>query len=200
MAAEKIWREDVRFDEVWTYLQERANEKDRLNAHIQRSESDLLAWLKNLSPKAEEVFYDPCHPQQSTDLLDTMANLYEQLGASDTGQQWLCKQYGNPSTLAGLALFNFSTELSTLIEQISTNFTTYGTIDNLGRQSDGSGQAHGGLSDTTSEVSRANEVKSVLDLPSVQASNLYKSLSEPGKRAFETLRNVVGQKPRTAGT
>lgn len=192
----KTWREDVRFDEAWTYLQERSDEMERLNAHIQRSESDLLAWLKNLSPKAEEVFYDPCHPQQSTELLETMANLYEQLGASDTGKQWLCEQYGKPTTLAGLALFNFSAELSALIDKISANFTTYGTIDNQGRQGDGSGQAHGGLSDTTSEVSRANEVKSVLDLPSVQASNLYKSLSDPGKRAFETLRNVVGQKAK----
>lgn len=192
----KTWREDVRFDEAWSYLQERSDEMERLNTHIQRSESDLLAWLKSLSPKAEEVFYDPCHPQQSTDLLDTMANLYEQLGASDTGKQWLCEQYGKPTTLAGLALFNFSAELSALIDRISANFTTYGTIDNQGRQGDGSGQAHGGLSDTTSEVSRANEVKSVLDLPSVQASNLYKSLSEPGKRAFETLRNVVGQKAK----
>ena len=192
----KTWREDVRFDEALSYLQERSDEMERLNAHIQRSESDLLAWLKSLSPKAEEVFYDPCHPQQSTYLLDTMANLYEQLGASDTGKQWLCEQYGNPTTLAGLALFNFNAELSALIDKISTNFTTYGTIDNLGRQSDGSGQAHGGLSDTTSEVSRANEVQSVLDLPSVQASNLYKSLSEPGKRAFETLRAVVGQKAK----
>ncbi|TLX64203.1 hypothetical protein DN820_07770 [Stutzerimonas nosocomialis] len=192
----KTWREDVRFDEAWTYLQERSDEMERLNAHIQRSESDLLAWLKNLSPKAEEVFYDPCHPQQSTELLETMANLYGQLGASDTGKIWLCKQYGKPTTLAGLALFNFSVELSVLIDKISSNFTTYGTIDNLGQQGDGSGQAHGGLSDTTSEISRASELKSVLDLPSVQGSSLYNSLSEPGKRAFETLRAVVGQKAK----
>jgi len=192
----KTWREDVRFEEAWTYLQERSDEMERLNAHIQRSESDLLAWLKNLSPKAEEVFYDPCHQQQSTELLETMANLYEQLGASDTGKTWLCEQYGKPTTLAGLALFNFSAELSALIDKISVNFTTHGTIDNQGRQGDGSGQAHGGLSDITSEASRASEVKSVLDLPSVQGSNLYKSLSEPGKRAFETLRTVVGQKAK----
>ena len=192
----KTWREDVRFDEAWTYLQDCSDEMERLDAHIQRSESDLLAWLKCLSPKAEEVFYDPCHPQQSTELLETMANLYEQLGASDTGKKWLCEQYGKPTTLAGLALFNFSAELSALIDKISANFTAYGTIDNQGRQGDGSGHAHGGLSDTTSEVSRANEVQSVLDLPSVHASNLYKSLSEPGKRAFETLRAVVGQKAK----
>lgn len=192
----KTWREDVRFEEAWTYLQERSDEMERLNAHIQRSESDLLAWLKNLSPKAEEVFYDPCHQQQSTELLETMANLYEQLGASDTGKTWLCEQYGKPTTLAGLALFNFSAELSALIDKISVNFTTHGTIDNQGRQGDGSGQAHGGLSDITSEASRASEVKSVLDLPSVQGSSLYKSLSEPGKRAFETLRAVVAQKAK----
>ena len=192
----KIWREDVRFDEAWTYLQERSDEMERLNAHIQRSERDLLAWLKNLSPKAEEVFYDPCHQQQSTELLETMANLYELLGASDTGKSWLCEQYGKPTTLAGLALFNFSAELSALIDKISSNFTTYGTIDNQRRQGDGSGQAHGGLSDATSEVSRANEVKSVLDLPSVQGSSLYKGFSEPGKHAFETLRSVVGRKAK----
>lgn len=192
----KTWRKDVRFEETWTYLQERSDEMERLNAHIQRSESDLLAWLKSLSPKAEEVFYDPCHQQQSTQLLETMANLYEQLGASDMGKRWLCEQYGKPTTLAGLALFNFSAELSALIDKISVNFTTYGTIDNQGRQGEGSGQAHGWLSDTTNEVSRANEVKSVLDLPSVQGSSLYKSLSEPGKRAFDTLRAVVGQKAK----
>lgn len=169
---------------------------ERLNGHIQRSESDLLAWLESLSPKAEEVSYDPCHPQQTTELLATMANLYEQLGASETGKRWLCKQYGRPTTLAGLALFNFNPELSALIDKVSANFSTYGTIDDQGRQGDGSGQAHGGLSDTTSEVSRAGEVKSVLDLPSVQSSQLYKSLSEPAKRAFETLRNVVGQKAK----
>jgi len=192
----KIWREDVRFDEAWAYLQERSDEMERLNGHIQRSETDLLAWLESLSPKAEEVSYDPCHPQQTTELLATMANLYEQLGASETGKRWLCKQYGRPTTLAGLALFNFNPELSALIDKVSANFSTYGTIDDQGRQGDGSGQAHGGLSDTTSEATRTNEVKSVLDLPSVQSSQLYKSLSEPAKRAFETLRTVVGQKAK----
>ncbi|GGJ82911.1 T6SS effector BTH_I2691 family protein [Pseudomonas matsuisoli] len=192
------WREDVEFDKAWAYLQERNDELERLNAHIQRSEHDLIAWLQRLSPKAEDISYDPCHPRQATELLETMASLYGQLAGSEKGKALLCKQYGRPTTLVGLALFNFNTELSELIDKVSANFTAHGTIDNQGRQGDGSGKAHGGLSDTTSGISRANELKSVLDLASVQSSALYQSISEPAKRALETLRDVVGGKAKNS--
>ncbi|MWV14740.1 hypothetical protein F3I16_01670 [Pseudomonas sp. L-22-4S-12] len=190
----RIWRADVKFDESLAYLHQQSAEQARLNAHIARSEGDLLAWLERLTPRPEEVSYDPCHAAQATELLNTMASLYEHLGATERGKDWLCEQYVRPTTLAGLALVNFNTELSELIHRVSDNFTRHGTIDDLGQQGDGSGQAIGGLSDGTSVATRANELKAVLDLPGVQRSMLYQALSEPAKRAFETLRQVVGQK------
>ncbi|OEC35027.1 hypothetical protein A7D27_26600 [Pseudomonas sp. 1D4] len=190
----RLWRNDVRYEEASLFLDEKSQQAERLDAHRQRSEQDLQAWLERLSPRAEEVFYDPCHPEQATELLETMATLYSQLGASETGSTWLCKQYGRPTSLAGLALFNFSPELSSMVDRISENFIRYGTLDALGRQDDGSGKAHGGIADTTSEVSRLNEVKAVLDLPSVKRSQIYRALSEPVRAAFDTLRDVVEQK------
>lgn len=140
----RTWRNDVRYDEAWTYLYEQSKALDRLNGHAQRAEQDLLSWLEHLGDTVEGVGYDPCQPEHAATLLDTLAGVYVALGASETGHAWLCRQYQEPTTLAGQALFNFNGELMALVERLSENFSRYGTLDAQGQQSDGSGQFLGG--------------------------------------------------------
>src|SRR5690606_40264688 len=124
----RIWRADVKFDESLAYLHQQSAEQARLNAHIARSEGDLLAWLERLTPRPEEVSYDPCHPAQATELLNTMASLYEHLGATERGKDWVCTQSIRPTTLAGPALVNFNTDISERIPRVSEHVTRHGPI------------------------------------------------------------------------
>jgi hypothetical protein len=48
--ARRLWREDVRFDEVQQYLSQTTREALQLQQHIQRSEADLITWLDQLAP------------------------------------------------------------------------------------------------------------------------------------------------------
>lgn len=190
------WRDDVRYEEAWAYLHERSQELDKLNNHAQRSEQDLLGWLERVGTAPEHLGHDPCHAEQASQLLDTTAAIYSAVGASETGQAWLCRQYQSPTTLAGHALFNFNDELAQLIERLSENFSQYGTLDALGQQRDGSGHVYEGIADTTNVASRVNELSAVLDLPAVQNSRLYRDLSETARQALFRLRHVVSDQAR----
>ncbi|AIL63363.1 T6SS effector BTH_I2691 family protein [Pseudomonas alkylphenolica] len=198
--AKRLWREDVRFDEAQQYLSQTTAQAQRLQDHCQRSETDLLTWLERLGPGAEAVYHDACNVDQSSQLLETAHALYTLLGNGSKGQQWLCKEAERPSSLFGLALFNFNPQVATLIKTVSHNFTTYGTLDDQGLEGDGSSPALTPTSagDATSLATRANELKAVFDLESLQNSKHYQAMSSAAKQALSTLVNVANHQARDA--
>ncbi|QYX48625.1 hypothetical protein K3F43_03725 [Pseudomonas tussilaginis] len=198
--AKRLWREDVRFDEVQQYLSQTTTQAQRLRAHGQRSEADLLTWLDRLSPRAEAVYHDTCKADQASELLETAHALYTVLGNGQSGQKWLCQQARRPTSLFGLALYNFSPDVAALIKTVSHNFTTYGTLDDQGREGDGSTPAltPSAAGDVTSIATRANEMKAVLDLESVRNSPPYQAMSSAAKQAMSTLIQVANNQARDA--
>lgn len=196
----RLWREDVRFDEVRQYVSETACEVMRLQAHCQRSEEDLLVWLDRLSPSAEDIFHDTCNASQARQLLETAHLVYTLLANGEKGQHWLCREAGRPSTLFGLALFNFNPEVAAVIKHVTLNFSRTGHLDDQGRESDGSTPALNPISvgDITSLGTRANEIKGVLDLEAVKNSATYKAMSDVGKRAMNTLLRVANDEAKAA--
>ncbi|MGE9840253.1 T6SS effector BTH_I2691 family protein, partial [Pseudomonas sp. UM16] len=198
--AKRLWREDVRFDEVQRYLSQTTTQAQRLQAHGQRSEADLLTWLDRLSPRAEAVYHDTCKADQASELLETAHALYTVLGNGQNGQKWLCQQARRPTSLFGLALYNFSPDVAALIKTVSHNFTTYGTLDDQGREGDGSTPAltPSAAGDVTSMATRANEMKAVLDLESVRNSPPYQAMSSAAKQAMSTLIQVANNQARDA--
>ncbi|MBP2262583.1 T6SS effector BTH_I2691 family protein [Pseudomonas sp. BP8] len=198
--AKRLWREDVRFEEMQKYLTRTTAEAQRLSTHCQRSEQDLLAWLNRLQPFAEVIYYDTCNEAQASQLLNMAHALYTVLGNGEAGQAWLCKQATRPSTLFGTALFNFNPELATLFRTVSHNFSTTGALDDQGRQGDGSSPALTLTSpgDVTSVATRANELKAVLDLQAVRDSKLYNDMSSAAKQAMSTLIQVANHQAREA--
>lgn len=196
--ATHLWRNDVRFDDAREYTATHGIALERLERHVEASEQDLRAWLEHIGPHPEDLGYDICQAEHSIDLLDEMAGLCLNLGASESGKAWLYQQFHAPTTLTGLALFNFTPELAEMALRLSTNFIDHGTLDELGKHDDGSGHAYNGASDATNVASRVNEMASVLDLPSVKASRLYQSLSETARAALDALRQATTQGARTS--
>ncbi|PSS59103.1 T6SS effector BTH_I2691 family protein [Pseudomonas sp. BBP2017] len=198
--AKRLWREDVRFDEAQQYLSQTSAQAQRLQDHCQRSEADLLTWLDRLSPSAEAVYHDTCNVDQASQLLETAHALYTLLGNGQHGQQWLCQQAERPSSLFGLALFNFNPEVATLIKTVSHNFTTYGTLDDQGREGDGSAPAltPSSAADVTSMATRANEIKAVFDLQTLQNSQHYNAMSSAARQALSTLVKVANNQAMDA--
>src|SRR5690606_32671086 len=163
--AKNTWRNDVRYDEVCTFLNERADELLRLRRHVQACETDLIRWLERLRPEPEALFHDTCNAQQSVELLEWVEGIAQSLGGCSSdevdspalnnsimrlaqvefqGQSWLYRQVAEENSLVGLALFNFNQELAQALEQIAYNYSTNGTIDGLGQQPDISGQINTG--------------------------------------------------------
>lgn len=196
----RLWREDVRFDEVRQYVSQTACEVTRLQAHCQRSEEDLLGWLDRLSPSAEDIFHDTCNASQARQLLETAHLVYTLLANGAKGQNWLCREAERPSTLFGLALFNFNPEVAAVIKQVTLNFSRTAHLDDQGRESDGSTPALNTTSagDINSLGTRANEIKGVLDLEAVRNSATYKAMSDVGKRAMDTLIRVANDEAKAA--
>ncbi|MDY7065819.1 hypothetical protein PsexTeo8_22680 [Pseudomonas extremaustralis] len=198
--ARRLWREDVRFDEVQQYLSQTTREALQLQQHIQRSEADLITWLDQLGPHAEAVYHDPCEAGQASLLMETAHALYTALGNAEAGQQWLCAQANTPTRLFGLALFNFNPEIAALIRQVTHNFSTTGSLDALGREGDGTSPALSPTSagDATSLATRSTEIKAVFDLETVKHSAVYQAMSSVAKAAMNTLIDVANDHARYA--
>ncbi len=198
--AKRFWREDVRFHEVLAYLRQTTAEAQRLLVHSQRSEQDLLTVLDQLSPSAEAVYHDTCNDEQAIQLLEMAHAVYTVLGNGEGGQQWLCKQAEQPSSLFGTALFNFNPEVATLIKTVSHNFSTTGKLDDQGRESDGSSSAltPASAGDATNISTRVSEIKAILDLEVVQNSKLYKAMSDAAKQSMTTLVKVANDQAKEA--
>ncbi|MEG2966412.1 MAG: T6SS effector BTH_I2691 family protein [Pseudomonas sp.] len=196
----RSWHEDVRFDDVLQYLRQTTVEAQQLQAHCQRSEADLLTWLNQLRPGGESVYHDTIDEQQASQLLETAHAVYTLLGNGEQGQRWLIEQAEQPSTLFGLALFNFNPEIASLIKTVTHNFSTYGTLDDQGREGDGSSPAltPGSAADATNLGSRLSELKGVLDLKAVRDSTLYQAMSTEAKHALRTLIKVANSQANEA--
>lgn len=209
------WRNDVRYDEVCIFLNERADELLRLRRHVRVSETDLTRWLESLRPEVEALFYDTCNAQQSAELLEWVEGIAQSLGGCSSdevdapaqnnsimrlarlefqGQAWLYRQMTEESNLIGLALFNFNSELAQALEQIAYNYTTTGTIDGLGQQPDTSGQINTGSDFWQRTLKGAEDVQDLLSLEMVQNSRLYRSLSETARMSMDALRQATLQR------
>ena len=198
--AKRLWREDVRFDEVQQYLSQTTRQALQLQQHIQRSEADLITWLDQLGPSAESVYHDTCDADQARQLLETAHALYTALGNVEAGQRWMCEQAEKPSKLFGLALFNFNPEVAALIKQVTHNFSTTGYLDDQAREGDGSARALSlnAPGDATSFATRSAEIKAVFDLEAVKSSQLYQAMSSAAKNAMATLITVANHQAREA--
>lgn len=206
--AKDTWRHDVRFDEVCAFLHERADELKRLRTHVLISERDLMGWLDQLNPDADELFYDTCNVKQSTALLSWADGIAQSLGGcsseeADTpaqdsgilhlarvefqGQAWLYRQMAEQNSLIGLALFNFNQELAQALELIAFNYSKTGTIDGLGQQPDSSGQVNTGSSFWLTTLKGVASVQDLLSLESVRSSKIYQSLSDVARLSFDAL-------------
>ncbi|WP_053164468.1 toxin VasX [Pseudomonas sp. P1.8] len=198
--AKRLWREDVRFDDVQQYLRQTTAEARRLREHGQRSERDLLTWLDQLGPGAEAVYHDTCDEGHASQLLETAHALYTVLGNGENGQQWLCAQARQPSTLFGMALFNFNAEVATLIRTVSHNFSTTGKLDYQGREGDGSSPVltPASAAGETNLATRFSEIKAVLDLETLRNSKLYQAMSSTARQAMTTLIKVANHQAKEA--
>ncbi|SFQ78569.1 hypothetical protein SAMN05216578_103390 [Halopseudomonas formosensis] len=213
--AKDTWRNDVRYDEVCIFLNERADELLRLRRHVRVSETDLIRWLESLRPEVEALFYDTCNAQQSAELLEWVEGIAQSLGGCSSdevdapaqnnsimrlarlqfqGQSWLYRQMTEESNLIGLALFNFNSELAQALEQIAYNYTTTGTIDGLGQQPDTSGQINTGSDFWQRTLKGAEDVQDLLSLEMVRNSRLYRSLSETARMSMDALRQATLQR------
>jgi len=189
----RLWREDVHFEDVRKYFGQRSLEAQRLQEHCTRSELDLITWLDRLSPQADEIYHDTADEAQACSLMRTAQAVYTLLALGHEGQQWLCKQAQQPSSLLGLARLNFNPEVERLLKHVAHNFSTTGYLDDQGHQGDGSAALFnpGASGDATSFATRSSEVAAVLDLESVKNSQLYRALSEDGKASFATLIKIA---------
>ncbi|MDZ5605519.1 hypothetical protein SJI00_22370, partial [Pseudomonas sp. RP23018S] len=146
-----------------------------------------------LAASADEIYHDTADEAQACSLMHTAQAIYTLLALGNEGQQWLCKQIQQPSSLFGLARLNFNPEVDTLLRQVANNFSTTGYLDDQGHQGDGSAALFnpGASGDATSFATRSSEVAAVLDLESVKNSQLYRALSEVGKESFATLIKIA---------
>ncbi|MDZ5605497.1 hypothetical protein SJI00_22260, partial [Pseudomonas sp. RP23018S] len=189
----RLWREDVHFEEVRKYFGQTSLEAQRLQEHCTRSELDLITWLDRLGPDADEIYHDTTDEAQACSLMRTAQTVYTLLALGHDGQQWLCKQAQQPSSLFGLARLNFNPEVERLLKQVAHNFSTTGYLDDQGHQGDGSAALFnpGASGDATSFATRSSEVAAVLDLESVKNSQLYRAITEAGKESFATLIKIA---------
>ncbi|MEH6799887.1 MAG: T6SS effector BTH_I2691 family protein [Halopseudomonas sabulinigri] len=215
--AKDTWRHDVRFDEVCVFLNERADDLKRMRQHVRTSEADLISWLDQLNPDADELFYDTCNTKQSIALLSWADGIAQSLGGcgseeADTpaqdsgilhlakvefqGQAWLYRQMAEQNSLIGLALFNFNHELAQALELIAFNYSSTGTIDGLRQQPDSSGQVNTGSSFWLTTLKGVSSVKDLLSLETVRSSNIYQSLSEVARLSFDALREAASEQAR----
>ncbi|MDH0098424.1 hypothetical protein L1F06_024290 [Ectopseudomonas hydrolytica] len=169
-------RKQVKYQEALDYRRDRHVELVALMRHIDRARNDLIPWLEYIHTDPGKVFLDPCSEQQSSLLIHTAQGLFDVLGQTEAGKNWLCQDYAKPKTLLGLAMYNFNSELASALEGIATNFAESGNLDP-------------GLA--TSVVTRGNETFSVLDDNSVRNSKLFQAMSQPARQAYDTLQKVA---------
>ncbi|WP_279628417.1 T6SS effector BTH_I2691 family protein [Vreelandella songnenensis] len=177
------WIHDVRYQEAVGYINAYQPQLERLQSHVKVSLDDTLTWLDRLPAEGGAVCYDPCEQQQSRELLEFAFLVSQAVGATETGREWLTKTFLERDTLIGTSLLNFTPALGTAFDAIAHEWS----------EGNAPGEEDGGIS-----IGRATDIgnvvgnlKSVLDLESVQQSALYQQLSRPIKDSFEVMQVVV---------
>ncbi len=184
--AKAIWRNDVDYEGALNFIQEQKPELERLQAQCRHSREDLTGWLDRLPTSAQALCFDGCNVRQTQALIEFTRMLSEALGASEEGQQWLTERARRRDNLVGLALFNFSPELEQALTKVAQDFIEAGEADGPS------------VSDAASVASRANEIKSVLDLDAVRDSQAFKALAPPVQAFLDTLVKAVQGPARLA--
>ncbi|WP_111415552.1 T6SS effector BTH_I2691 family protein [Billgrantia lactosivorans] len=182
-------RLDVKLDEVIDCLAEHGPRQERLQAHIENSLTDVIAWLERLPISAQELCFDTCSPIQSQAMLEFASLVIETLGMSSEGRVWLDGTFRERDSLIGLAMMNFDPAFAAAIDTISQNYILSGTADGEPTES--------GIS-ASSTATLLNATVGVLKLESVQNSKAYQELAPHVKEALDTLREVVNGPSRKA--
>ncbi len=177
--AKAIWRNDVDYEGALAFIDDRQPELERLQVHCCRNREDLITWLDRLPTSAQALCFDGCNVMQTRALIEFSRMVSEALGASEEGQQWLTERVRQRDNLVGLALFNFSPELEQALTQVAHDFI---------EAEDASGPS---VSDASNMASRANEIKSVLDLESVRESRAFQALAPHVREFLDTLVTAV---------
>lgn len=179
-------RVDVRLDEVIAFLTEKIPQLERLQAHIENSLADLIAWLERLPLSAQELCFDTCNVKQNQGIHEFGCMVIEALGATQTGRAWLYDTYQASDSLMGFAMSNFDPALAEVLETIAQHFIEQGTED--GEPTDnGIGAA--------SVASRISGFIGILKFEQVQNLTIYQNLAPHVKEAFDTLRGMLSGPP-----
>lgn len=197
----KIWRDDVRFEEMLDYHQQYFKDKQQLENHLKRHEDDLLVWTNQLGDNIESVFYDPVDKDQLQDMAETTEAITSYLSQTDTGKAWLRKQVTSQQNFLTLANFGFSKEYyQFLVEQLQK-------IDKLGDQEIAQAvqdntpnilagslspaisffQVLKGKDTANSAINRSNEIVGFLSLDAVKNSSQFQALSKVAQSIFSNL-------------
>lgn len=184
--AKAVWRNDVDYEGALAFIDARQPEQEHLQAHCQRCREDLTTWLDRLPTSAQALCFDGCNVFQTQALIEFTHMVSQALGASEEGQQWLTERARRRDNLVGLALFNFSPELERALTEVARNFIETGEADGLE------------VSEATSYASRANEIKTLLDLEGVRNSKVFQALAPHVRSFLDTLATAVQGPARLA--
>lgn len=198
-------RKDIKLSDIINCLIENEEQQTRYQQHIINSEDDLEIWINQLSIKIAEIFLDNTDVPQSEFLLEKSNTLYTYLATTDNGREWIVNQCETPTSLIGLASYNFSQPLhqctSALVDEMVETFKTKqnpkpdGITDQWVQDNiinnDNMGVIRSYVSNTTNALSRTSEVLSAVDM--LQQSKAFQSLSAEDKQAFETQKQVAAK-------
>lgn len=196
-----ILRDDIRCQEMLTFLSQSTEEKQRYNQHIKKSEQDLLVWLNQLNTDITQIFYDNLEKTQTQTLLEKTNTLYSFIVMTDQGKGWLAQQCKAPSSVLGLAIAVFDKDLYLCIKKIAaqqeqkannsqvakpSHIDDQWIIDNIANNDNLGTLRYIDASTLLNVFSRTGEVQSAYDL--VIAHEEFKKLAETSRQAFAVQR------------
>lgn len=171
-------RAQVRFEEAQQFVLEKQAELDALQTSLTVCLEDLIVWLEHVQTNTLAIFHDQTDEAQSLSLLEHADAWLGLLSQHETGRAWFIKEYAEPSTLLGLAHYNFDEELASAINRIAQEYTEQGTLN---------------LELTGSVAKRAQELAGVLSNETIRNSAIFQCLARPTQRAYDTLLKVASQ-------
>ena len=171
-------RGQVRFDEAQQYVLEKRIELEAHQASLNICLEDLIVWLKRLGTDPLCVFHDQTDESQCLSLIEHADAWLGLLTQHETGRDWFIKDYAEPSTLMGLAHYNFDKELASNIDRLAQEFTEQEGIN---------------LVVAGSVAKRSQEITDVLSNETIRNSALFQRMSQPAQRAYDTLLKVASQ-------
>ena len=176
--ARESLRGQVRFHDAQQFVHEKQLARDALQASLSTSLEDLIAWLERLRTDTLSVFHDQTDESQCLNLLEHADAWLSLLSQHEIGRDWFNKEYVEPSTLLGLAHYNFDEELASTVDRIAKEFAEQGGLN---------------LALTGSVAKRAQELAGVLSNETIRNSTLFQRLTQPAQRAYNTLLKVASE-------